>query len=58
LPGIQRPFAWIEDQIRRLFDSTLREYPISTLLIWKTKAEVSHRKFIDNYRSKLRLSDF
>jgi len=58
LPNIQRPFVWSEDQICRLFDSILREYPISTLLIWKTKAEVRHRKFIDNYRSKLRLSDF
>jgi len=58
LPNIQRPFVWREDQICRLFDSILREYPISTLLIWKTKAQVRHRKFIDNYRSGLRLSDF
>ena len=58
LPNIQRPFVWSEDQISRLFDSILREYPISTLLIWKTRAEVRHRKFIDNYRSGLRLSDF
>ncbi len=58
LPNIQRPFVWGEDQICRLFDSILREYPISTLLIWKTRAEVRHRKFIDNYRRKLRLSDF
>lgn len=58
LPNIQRPFVWSEDQICRLFDSILREYPISTLLIWKTRAGVRHRKFIDNYHSKLRLSDF
>ena len=30
LPNIQRPFVWSEDQICRLFDSILREYPIST----------------------------
>jgi len=58
LPNIQRPFVWKEDQICRLFDSIMREYPISTLLIWKTEAEVRHRKFIDNYHSKLRLVDF
>jgi len=58
LPNIQRPFVWSEDQICRLFDSILREYPISTLLIWKTKTDVRHRKFIDNYRGGLRLSDF
>lgn len=27
LPNIQRPFVWSEDQICRLFDSILREYP-------------------------------
>jgi uncharacterized protein with ParB-like and HNH nuclease domain len=58
LPNIQRPFVWNEEQICRLFDSILREYPISTLLIWKTKAPIRHRKFIDNYTNKLRLSDF
>lgn len=27
LPNIQRPFVWNEDQIARLFDSIMREYP-------------------------------
>jgi hypothetical protein len=58
LPNIQRPFVWSEEQICRLFDSILREYPISTLLIWKTTSEIRHRKFIDNWKSTLRLSDF
>ena len=39
LPNIQRPFVWSEEQICRLFDSILREYPISTLLVWKRRAE-------------------
>ena len=50
LPNIQRPFVWSEDQICRLFDSILRQYPISTLLIWKTKMGVRRRKFIDNFK--------
>ncbi|MDA8126577.1 MAG: DUF262 domain-containing protein [Deltaproteobacteria bacterium] len=58
LPNIQRPFVWSEDQICRLFDSILREYPISTLLIWKTKSTIRHRKFIENWKDTLRLSDF
>ena len=58
LPNIQRPFVWGEDQICKLFDSILREYPISTLLIWKTTSTIRHRKFIDNWKSTLRLSDF
>ncbi len=58
LPNIQRPFVWGEDQICRLFDSILREYPISTLLIWKTTSPIRRRKFIDNWKETLRLSDF
>lgn len=58
LPNIQRPFVWNEDQIARLFDSIMREYPISTLLVWKTKEEVKHRKFIDNYLPDLKLTNF
>lgn len=58
LPNIQRPFVWGEDQICRLFDSILREYPISTLLVWKTKSGIRRRRFIDNWKDSLRLSDF
>lgn len=58
LPIIQRPFVWSEEQICRLFDSIMRVYPIGTLLVWKTTSEIRHRKFIDNWRGGLRLSDF
>ena len=54
LPNIQRPFVWSEDQICRLFDSILRQYPISTLLIWKTKMGVRRREFIDNFKEEHR----
>ena len=50
LPNIQRAFVWNEEQICRFFDSILREYPISTLLVWKTRSKTRRRKFIDNYR--------
>lgn len=58
LPNIQRPFVWSEEQIERLYDSILREYPIGTLLIWKNNSSIKHRKFIDNYKADLRLLDF
>ncbi|MGD0208220.1 MAG: DUF262 domain-containing HNH endonuclease family protein [Verrucomicrobiota bacterium] len=60
LPNIQRPFVWSEEQICRLFDSILRQYPISTLLIWKTKSKIRRRKFIDNFQEehRHRLTDF
>jgi uncharacterized protein with ParB-like and HNH nuclease domain len=52
------PFVWNEGQIEKLFDSIMREYPISTLLVWKTKSQIRRRKFIDNFRSGLKLTDF
>jgi len=58
LPNIQRPFVWNEGQMERLFDSIMREYPISSLLTWKTKGLIRRRRFIDVYRHGLKLSDF
>jgi hypothetical protein len=58
LPNIQRPFVWDEEQICRLFDSILREYPISTLLIWKTDSLIRRRKFIDNWSGDLKISPY
>lgn len=57
LPNIQRPFVWSEEQIERLFDSIMREYPISTLLVWRTKASIKHRKFIDQWWYDTKVSD-
>lgn len=58
LPHIQRKFVWEVGQIEALFDSIMREYPISTLLIWKTSEKLRIRKFIDNYTSKIKITDF
>ena len=37
LPSIQREFVWDTDQIEKLFDSLMRDYPISTFLFWKVE---------------------
>jgi len=58
LPNIQRPFVWSEEQIERVYDSILREYPIGSMLIWKTQDDIKHRKFIDNWKDTLNLNDF
>jgi len=42
----------------KLFDSIMREYPIGNFLIWETKEPVKMRKFIDNYKDGLKLTDF
>ena len=46
LPHIQRPFVWDEDQMCRLFDSLMRNYPIQTFLFWRTADEIKARKFM------------
>lgn len=47
LPHIQRPFVWEEEQMTKLFDSLMRNYPIQTLLFWRTKDAIKVRKFMD-----------
>ena len=35
LPAIQREFVWGTDQIERLFDSIMADFPIGSFLFWK-----------------------
>jgi hypothetical protein len=44
LPDIQRPFVWSSAKVRDLFDSMYRGYPIGTLMLWETGAEVGTRR--------------
>jgi hypothetical protein len=41
LPAIQREFVWDSNQIVRLFDSVMREYPIGSFMMWKLKGEAA-----------------
>ncbi|WP_271299192.1 GmrSD restriction endonuclease domain-containing protein [Sphingomonas sp. CV7422] len=38
LPELQRPFVWPNVNVRDLFDSLYRGYPVGFLLLWKTGA--------------------
>jgi len=58
LPNIQRHFVWSEEQIERLYDSILREYPIGSFLIWRTKSDIKHRKFIDTWKDSIKITDY
>ncbi len=53
LPAIQREFVWGTDQIARLFDSLLRDYPIGSFLFWKVdgahSSEFKFYGFIKDY---------
>lgn len=48
LPSIQREFVWNTEQIEVLFDSLMRDYPISTFLFWKVeKNKIKDFQFYD-----------
>ena len=37
LPAIQREFVWTRDQMIRLFDSIMKDYPIGSFLFWEVR---------------------
>lgn len=49
LPAIQRKYVWNEDQITRLMDSIMLNYPIGTFLLWKVKKSVVNDKQYSMY---------
>lgn len=56
LPSIQREFEWDHGKIEWLFDSIMRNYPISSFLFWRiedvTKNQFKFYKFIREYRQR------
>lgn len=56
LPAIQREFIWSHSKIEWLFDSIMRNYPISSFLFWKVEESTSKNyrfyKFINEYRER------
>ena len=56
LPAIQREFVWNTNQIEKLFDSIMRDYPIGGFLFWelpKSKYTSYHfYSFLKNYHEK------
>ena len=56
LPSIQREFVWDAEQIEKLFDSLMRDYPISTFLFWKVDKnkikDFQFYEFLKNYHEK------
>jgi uncharacterized protein with ParB-like and HNH nuclease domain len=56
LPAIQREFEWEHKKIEWLFDSIMRNYPISSFLFWrvegKTKTSYKFYSLLQNYRER------
>lgn len=53
LPAIQREFEWSYDKIEWLFDSIMRNYPISSFLFWRVEGDTK-----TNYKFYQFLKDF
>ena len=53
LPAFQREFVWESEQIEKLFDSLMRGYPTSSMLLWKVKGEAKTKwkyyRFLDKF---------
>lgn len=56
LPSIQREFVWGTEQIEKLFDSLMRDYPIHSFLFWKVPKEKTNEfkfyEFLREYHQK------
>lgn len=56
LPAIQREVVWDVDQIARLFDSMMRDYPIGSFLFWhvekKNVARYQFYEFVRDYHER------
>ena len=50
LPSIQRNYVWDEDQICRLFDSIMSDYPIGHIMLWELNGKSIKEKGIDFYK--------
>lgn len=59
LPAIQREFVWEHSKIERLFDSIMRNYPISSFLFWqvegKTKQQYKFYSFLKDFRQRYQI---
>lgn len=56
LPAIQREFVWKTEQIEKLFDSLMRDYPISSFLFWVVEKQNIQKyqfyEFIRDYHER------
>lgn len=43
IPGFQRGYVWRVAQIKNLFDSLIKNYPVGSFIIWKTKKNIEAR---------------
>jgi uncharacterized protein with ParB-like and HNH nuclease domain len=56
LPSIQREFVWKPEQMEKLFDSLMKEYPVGSFLFWSVQGDnvqnYQFYEFIRDYHEK------
>jgi uncharacterized protein DUF262 len=50
IPQFQRKFVWKEEQAFKLLDSIKNNYPIGSLLVWKTNVKLAAERNIGNFQ--------
>jgi hypothetical protein len=50
IPQFQRKFVWKEPQALKLLDSVSNNYPIGSLLMWKTSVKLATERNIGNFK--------
>ena len=58
IPVFQRDFVWESSQMRELFDSILKSYPIGSLLFWKTNENFDVKTEVGPYRIEGQNAEF
>jgi hypothetical protein len=53
LPEIQRPFVWKNTQVRDLFDSMYKGFPVGFLLFWANGASNGHKQIGTDAKQKV-----
>jgi hypothetical protein len=49
IPAFQREFVWEPDRVQFLMDSIYKEFPIGTVLFWRTKEKLQHDRELGPY---------
>jgi uncharacterized protein with ParB-like and HNH nuclease domain len=44
VPNFQRGFVWDPERVAYLMDSIYKGYPFGSILLWRTKQELSHER--------------
>ena len=49
IPQFQRPFVWGDDQALRLLDSVANNYPVGSLLLWRTSEKLATERNVGDF---------